>query len=63
MGAKVRGANLIVVPDDELHICFDFDYVSQMVAFDTAVSAVHQILTYTCACRVFSVCRTESLFW
>eukprot|EP00904_Undaria_pinnatifida_P009229 jgi/Undpi1/5436/HiC_scaffold_2.g00715.m1 len=33
VGANVQGANVISVPKDEVHICFDFDYVSQMTAF------------------------------
>lgn len=40
VGTQVKGASSIKVPSDELHICFDFEYVSQMAAFEVAVSAL-----------------------
>lgn len=43
LGANVQGTEDIVVPKDELHICFEMGYVSQMAFLEIAVSAVHQI--------------------
>ena len=56
------GATSIKVPSDELHICFEFDYVSQMAAFEVAVSVLHQIQTFIAhVCTEYTKCAL--VFW